>query len=117
MALISVVIPAFNEAAGIERCLHETVAVLEHLGLQHEVILVDDGSEDETVELARAVAERMPRVRVIGHEVSLGKGSTLVRGAAAALGDPVLFMDADLEVHPAQLTVCSRRSNRAAPTS
>jgi glycosyltransferase involved in cell wall biosynthesis len=101
--LISVVIPAFNEAARVERCLAETVEVLEGLHVPYEVILVDDGSEDETVELARATAEQLPRVRVIGHEVNMGKGSALVRGASAALGDLVLFVDADLEVHPRQL--------------
>lgn len=105
MRLISVVVPAFNEEARVERCLAETVEVLERLGVAYEVILVDDGSEDATVELARATAERLPRVRVIGHEVNMGKGSALVRGAAASLGELVLFVDADLEVHPRQLEV------------
>lgn len=101
--LISVVIPAFNEADLVTRCLRETVAALEELGCRYEVILVDDGSEDDTLERARATAEAMHRVRVIGHEVNLGKGSALMRGSLAALGDLVLFVDADLDVHPRQL--------------
>jgi glycosyltransferase involved in cell wall biosynthesis len=103
--LISVVIPAYNEAPMVTRCLHETVRALDQLGFTYEVILVDDGSEDGTLELARASADALPRVRAIGHEVNLGKGSALMRGALAALGDLVLFVDADLEVHPNQLAV------------
>ena len=103
--LVSVVIPAFNEASIVTRCLTETVAALESLGAPYEVILVDDGSSDGTADLARAAAELLPRVRVVGHEVNLGKGSALARGALAALGTVVLFVDADLEVHPRQLTL------------
>ena len=103
--LVSVVIPAFNEVDRIERCLTETAGAMESMGLDYEIVLVDDGSNDETLEVARGVAEHLPRVRVIGNEVNLGKGSALVRGAHAALGDLVLFVDADLEVHPRQLTL------------
>jgi dolichol-phosphate mannosyltransferase len=103
--LISVVIPAFNEARIVTRCLTETVAALESIGGTFEVILVDDGSSDGTADRAREAADVLPRVRVIGHEVNLGKGSALARGAMAALGSAVLFVDADLEVHPRQLTL------------
>jgi len=106
--LISVVVPAFNEADLVVRCLHETVNALEALSCSYEVILVDDGSSDGTAELARAAAELLPRVRVIGSDVNIGKGSALVRGASAALGDLVLFVDADLEVHPRQLDLLYR---------
>ena len=107
--LVSVVIPAFNEAALVERCVVETVATLSGLRFRHEVVVVDDGSDDGTAELARAVADRYPNVRVVGHEVNRGKGSALIRGAAAAVGEVVLFMDADLEVHPRQLRLLWQR--------
>jgi glycosyltransferase involved in cell wall biosynthesis len=102
---ISVVIPAYNEAERVERCLRETVAALEELGFAGEVILVDDGSHDETLDLASQTAELLHQVRVMAHGVNLGKGSALVGGAYAARGDYVLFMDADLEVHPRQLAL------------
>ena len=101
--LVSVVIPAFNEGALVERCVRETVSTLTGLQFRHEVIVVDDGSDDGTAELAHAMAERFGNVRVIGHNVNRGKGSALIRGAAAAVGELVLFLDADLEVHPRQL--------------
>lgn len=101
--LVSVVIPTFNEAERVERCLRETVVALDRLGCTWEVVLVDDGSHDDTLRRASRLTPELPRVRVIGSEVNLGKGSALIRGAHAALGDLVVFVDADLEVHPRQL--------------
>lgn len=103
--LLSVVVPAFNEAAQIQRCVEETTAALDELGVAYEIVIVDDGSDDGTADLARAAAAGQPRVRVTGHDVNLGKGSALIRGTATALGDLVLFVDADLEVHPRQVAL------------
>lgn len=105
MRLVSVVIPAFNEAAHIERTIAETVAAMEELGQPFEVIVVDDGSDDGTAELVSELALGLPRVRVVGHDVNLGKGSALIRGAVAAVGELVLFVDADLDVHPRQFAL------------
>ncbi|HZS31077.1 MAG TPA: glycosyltransferase [Gaiellaceae bacterium] len=110
--LVSVVIPAFNEEDLVAHCVTETVATLTELGFRHEVIVVDDGSADGTAELAQTVADSYPNVRVIGHEVNLGKGSALIRGGLAALGDLVLFVDADLEVHPRQLELLRQEMDR-----
>lgn len=101
--LISVVIPAYNEAERIERCLHETYATMKALGPDFEIVVVDDGSYDETLSLARLAAEELDGVRVIGYPENLGKGYALVEGAIAARGDLILFVDADLDVHPRQL--------------
>lgn len=103
--LISVVIPAFNEGERIERCIRETVETMEELGQPYEIVVVDDGSQDSTLDVARLAAQRYPRVRVMESSVNLGKGSALIRGAHAALGSLTLFMDADLEVHPRQVRV------------
>lgn len=101
--LISVVIPAYNESGRIERCLHETYEAMTELGPPFEIILVDDGSFDDTLSLARLAAEDLENVRVIGYPENLGKGFALIEGAMQAAGDLVLFVDADLEVHPRQL--------------
>ncbi len=101
--LISVVIPAYNEASRIGRCVHETHETMAALGARFEIIVVDDGSYDDTISLARLAAEGLEGVRVIGYPENLGKGYALVEGAIEARGDLVLFVDADLEVHPRQL--------------
>ena len=103
--LVSVVIPAYNEAARIERCVHEVHETMTASGAAFEIVVVDDGSYDETLTLARLAAEKLPEVRVVGYPENLGKGYALVEGARDARGDLVLFVDADLEVHPRQLAL------------
>lgn len=102
---VSVVIPAFNEVQGIERCLRETVGVMRQIGGPFEVILVDDGSQDATVERALALAAVLPEVRVVAADDHAGKGAALIHGALLARFGLVLFVDADLEIHPRQFTV------------
>jgi glycosyltransferase involved in cell wall biosynthesis len=103
--LISVVIPAYNEAEGISRCVRETHDTLSAMGATFEIVVVDDGSYDGTLSVARLAADDLPEVRVIGYPENLGKGYALIEGAMEARGDLVLFVDADLEVHPRQLAL------------
>lgn len=103
--LISVVIPVFNEEERIERCLRETHRTMTGLEAAFEIVVVDDGSYDGTLSLARLAAEHLDNVRVVGYPENLGKGYALVEGAKEARGDLVLFVDADLEVHPRQLAL------------
>ena len=103
--LISVVIPVYNEEEQIERCLHETHRTMTELEASFEIIVVDDGSYDETLTLARLAAEDFDNVRVVSYPENLGKGYALVEGAKEARGDLILFVDADLEVHPRQLAL------------
>lgn len=86
----------FDEAAGIERSLRRLAEHLDGLGVEHELICVDDGSRDGTpAALARAAA-RDGRVRVLRLETHRGKGAAVRAGVLAAAGERVLFTDADL---------------------
>jgi len=104
-----VVIPAFNEIHGIERCLTETVAVMRDSGRPFEVILVDDGSDDATADRAVELARGIPEVRVLSANENAGKGAALMHGALQARHHLVLFVDADLEIHPRQFAVLVHR--------
>lgn len=106
---VSVVIPAFNEIHGIERCLTETVAVMRGSGRPFEVILVDDGSDDDTADRAVELARGIPEVRVLSANENAGKGAALMYGALQARHHLVLFVDADLEIHPRQFDVLVQR--------
>jgi glycosyltransferase involved in cell wall biosynthesis len=94
---VSIVLPAFNEEANIERAISEATRVAGRLFVEHEVIVVDDGSRDATKRAAKAVAARDPRVRVICHGRNRGYGEALRTGFLASRLDFVFFTDADLQ--------------------
>ena len=88
---ISVILPAKNEAEGLRRTLPALARVLP----EAEIIVVDDGSTDETAEVARAAG-----ARVLSSPYSMGNGAAIKRGARAAQGDVLVFMDADGQHDP-----------------
>ncbi len=89
---ISIVIPAFNEEARIGSSLERIVEYVSGRFESSEVIVVDDGSTDRTVEVVR----RFPSVRCLVNPVNAGKGASVRRGVLESRYDPVLFSDADL---------------------
>jgi len=114
MASASLVIPAFNEANRIERCVSDvaTFRASRPGGLDWEVILVDDGSTDGTAEAARrAVAQAGLAVTLLSHGRNRGKGAAIRTGVLASLGDPVLISDTDLST---PLTEWSRLAEQLA---
>ena len=94
---VSVLVPAYNEARTIGKCLEAVYGL--NPGRDLEVIVVDDGSTDGTYEAAMAAAK--PGTRVLKHERNSGKGTAIRTALAAATGDVVLIQDADLEYDPA----------------
>ena len=100
---ISVVVPAFDEAQGLAANLERLVAVLARGSRAFEVILVDDGSADETHAVALAVAEAEPRVRVHQLERNAGKGRAIEAGCAVARGEVLVLLDADLQIPPEEV--------------
>lgn len=96
--LLSVVVPAYQEAPVIGAFVTEAQAFLPSLGMRWELVVVDDGSRDGTASLALA-AGRSPAVRVVRLSRNFGKEAALTAGLATARGDAVVMMDCDFQ-HP-----------------
>lgn len=93
--MLSVVVPAFNEAARIEPTLRSISAGLIDLALTSEILVVDDGSSDATAAVVTTLARELPGLRLVRSERNRGKGSAVRAGMLEARGDLRLYMDAD----------------------
>lgn len=92
---LSIVLPAYNEEQVIAQTLSDVLAVVPVWTKDFEVIVVDDGSKDQTATLVASFGERDSRVRLVKHEVNRGYGAALVSGFAAATKEYTFFMDSD----------------------
>lgn len=100
---LSLVFPAFNEAENLPALLESAISIGEGLALDFEIVIVDDGSEDESGELLLASSARDPRIRAVHHAANRGYGAALRSGLREARGDLVFFSDADLQFDLAEI--------------
>ena len=102
--LISLVVPCYNESEALRPFMVELARVLDSMaGVEAEVILVDDGSRDNTLDVMQDVAEQYPIVRWLSFSRNFGKEGAILAGLRAARGDYAAVMDADLQDPPALL--------------
>ncbi len=93
---LSIIIPAYNESARIGNALQQVLACVRERGWQAEVIVVNDGSRDDTAEIVRRFSAVDPIVRLIENPVNRGKGYSVRNGMLHASGEIMMFTDADL---------------------
>src|SRR5512138_3655023 len=96
----SVVVPVFNEEDGLAELHRRTAAVLAATGLDWELVLVNDGSRDRSLEVMHELADRDPRVVVVSLSRNFGHQLALTAGLDHASGDAVVAMDADMQDPP-----------------
>ncbi|MBP2293194.1 glycosyltransferase family 2 protein [Azospirillum rugosum] len=99
---LSVVIPFYNEGANVDALFDRLVPVLDRLDAEWEVVCVNDGSRDDTLDRLLDVHDRDPRVKVVDLSRNFGKELALSAGLGHVTGDAVVPMDADLQ-HPPEL--------------
>lgn len=93
---LSIVIPAFNEEHRLPKTLDRIVSYLKDRSLRAEIIVVDDGSSDDTSQLVASYRDRFPDLRVLSNGRNHGKGFSVRHGMLEARGEIALFTDADL---------------------
>ena len=95
MSSLSIVLPAYNEETNVASAVEQVSAVAQQLGMEYEIILVNDGSADRTGEIGRELMERVPHFRLVEHYPNRGYGGSLKAGFAAATKDLIAFVPAD----------------------
>jgi dolichyl-phosphate beta-glucosyltransferase len=93
---LSIVIPAYNEEALIARTLECLQNYLAARPERYEIIVVDDGSQDQTVEVVRRLQEKKVNLRLLVNPQNMGKGFSIRRGVLESNGQFIIFTDADL---------------------
>ena len=92
---LSIVIPAYNEEKRLGGSLSKIIPYLDSLELNYEIIVVDDGSKDKTIEVANQFKDKT-NLRVLENKINRGKGYSVKQGILDAKFDHVLFTDSDL---------------------
>jgi glycosyltransferase involved in cell wall biosynthesis len=98
---LSVIVPAYREGKRIHQNITRLLGELDKLDTSYEVVVVSDGNTDDTVREARRV--KSPHVRVFHYPMNVGKGFALSLGVDQCAGDLVTFIDADMELDPANI--------------
>ncbi len=107
MTKLSIIIPAYNEEATIQALLQKVFAVDLIGGLTKEVVIINDASQDKTLEIAEAFASAHPGydISILSQSINQGKGAALQRGFSESTGDYVIIQDADLEYDPEEMNI------------
>lgn len=103
--LISFVLPAFNEGEHIEESLKRLDSKFSNDYLKHEIVVVDDGSVDDTRLKAWKYAKRNGHVKIIAYNHNVGKGFAVKTGFLGTAGDAVVLLDSDLDIEIKQINL------------
>jgi len=105
---ISVILPAFNEENKVVEAIRKVEKSLIKTSFDYEIIVVNDGSKDETASKVLDYASTSSRVKLVNHPRNLGKGVAIRTGSVVSSGEFIVYMDSDLEIDPEPLQVYLR---------
>ena len=100
---LSLFFPCYNESANIGKMIEEAVKVGEAYGIDYEVVVVDDGSRDDSAEIVRGWSKRNSRVRLVQHEQNQGYGAALRTGLKSVTKNLVFLTDGDNQFHISEI--------------
>jgi len=106
---LSIFFPAYNDSGTIASLVITALRTARKLTPDHEIIVVNDGSKDNTAEILDELARTYPEVRVVHHEQNRGYGGALRTGFASATRELIFYTDGDAQYDPAEMEVLWRR--------
>jgi dolichyl-phosphate beta-glucosyltransferase len=108
---ISIIVPAYNEEKRIPPFLEKLLQFSKKIP-DYEIIFVNDGSADGTLDLLKSASKKDRHIRIIGHSKNQGKGYAVRQGILAARGRKLIFIDADGSIDPREIAAMSRNLDR-----
>lgn len=112
MPLLSVILPAYNEEENLDRIPKELLSELNKLRVSYEVVIVDDGSKDNTLKKAKELSNKYPHIRVVPHAKNKGLGAAVRTGIRNSKGHLIVTLDTDFTFHPRLIRVLLNRFNK-----
>jgi glycosyltransferase involved in cell wall biosynthesis len=106
--MISIIIPFYNEAESLPILIDQLINQLDRIKKEYEIVLVDDGSDDAFASKLKVKSEKL---KVISHKKRLGKGQALKTGIENSKGEIIVFMDADLQDDPKDISKFLKKIN------
>ena len=104
---LSILMPAYNEEKTIAEIVKQIDAVdLSKLNVEKELIIVDDGSKDRTIDIVKGLMKKYPYIRFFKHKKNKGKGGAIKTAIRRSTGDILIVQDADLEYDPKDYARC-----------
>ena len=100
--LLSIIVPCYNEGESIKYTYQEIKKVLNNINIQHEIVFINDGSKDNTLQKLKNIGQNDKAVKYISFSRNFGKEAGMLAGLEYITGDCVVIMDADLQ-HPPEL--------------
>ena len=100
--LLSIIVPCYNEGESIKYTYQEIKKVLNNINIQHEIVFINDGSKDNTLQILKNIGQNDKSVKYISFSRNFGKEAGMLAGLEYITGDCVVIMDADLQ-HPPEL--------------
>ncbi len=99
----SIIIPVYNEAGRIRDNLMEVKNTFDNFGCPYEIVVIDDGSQDDSCKILKDLKKSIPNLIVKENPRNFGKGRVLKKAFKYASGDLIVWLDADLDLHPFQV--------------
>jgi glycosyltransferase involved in cell wall biosynthesis len=103
LGLVSAIVPIYNQAALIAKSLSRIREALSLANLNFEIVVVNDGSSDNTLAILEKEKENDPRIKVITYQQNKGKGYAIKQGVMQSSGDITVFIDGDLDIQPSAI--------------